>query len=235
MNLNKIVGQIFSAMTASIGNYNVSESDEKKEKLFYTLFLLDYEIYNFCSVCLFVLFNPFIVLWLGEKYVMSQMIVLIIVLNNYLQGVRKVILSFKDASGLFQNDKYKALAEAAINLIVSIVLVKYWGIAGVFVGTTVSFMATCFWVEPLVLFKHGLKASLAKYFGTYILYFIETSACVAIAYYICTFIPEGILGFLLRMVVCGVVWLLSVLIFHCRSEEFKILLSKVRRKKQIKE
>ena len=227
MNLNKIVIQIFSSMTASIGNYNVSETDEKKEKLFYTLFLMDFEIYNFCSICLFVLFNPFIALWLGEDFLMSQTIVLIIVLNNYLQGVRRVVLSFKDACGLFQNDKYKAIAEAAINLIVSIALVKYWGIAGVFVGTTVSFVATCLWVEPLVLFKHGLKASLFRYFKTYILYFLETSACVAIAYYISTFIPDGILGFILRMMVCGLVWGLSVLIFHSRSEEFKTLLSKV--------
>ena len=37
INLNKIVSQIFSSMTASIGNFNVSESDEKKEKLFLCL------------------------------------------------------------------------------------------------------------------------------------------------------------------------------------------------------
>lgn len=227
LNLNKIVSQIFSSMTASIGNYNVSESDEKKVKLFYTIFLMNFEIYSFCSICLFVLFNPFIKLWLGDDYVMSQTIVLIVVLNNYLQGVRKTVLSFKDASGLFQNDKYKALVEAAINLIVSIVLVKYWGIAGVFVGTTISFVSTCLWVEPLVLFKFGLKASLAEYFKIYTLYFLETAICVAIAYYISAFLPEGILGFILRMVVCGLVWVLSLLIFHSRSEEFKTLLSKV--------
>lgn len=227
INLNKIISQIFSSMTASIGNFNVSESDEKKEKLFYTLFLMNFEIYNFCSIGLFVLFNPFIKLWLGDEFLMSQTIVLIIVLNNYLQGVRKTVLSFKDASGLFQNDKYKAIIESVINLVSSIILVKYWGILGVFIGTTISFAATCLWVEPLVLFKYGLKASLMKYFKTYLLYFIETSACVAIAYYISTFIPEGILGFILRMVVCGLVWGLSVLIFHSRSEEFKTLLSKV--------
>lgn len=230
INLNKIVGQIFSAMTASIGNFNVSESDEKKEKLFYTLFFMDFEIYNFCSICLFVLFNPFIVLWLGDKYVMSQTIVLIIVLNNYLQGVRKVVLSFKDACGLFQNDKYKALAESAINLVVSIVLVKYWGIAGVFIGTTVSFVLTCLWIEPLVLFKHGLNASLWKYFKVYILYFVELLVCVGLSYYIASFIPDGLVGFLLRMLVCGGVWLLSVVLLHSRSEEFKTLLLKIKKK-----
>lgn len=235
INLNKVVGQVFSAMTASIGNYNVSETDEKKEKLLYTIYLLDFIVYSFCSVCLFVLFNPFIELWLGNEYVMGQSIVLILVINNYLQGMRKVVLSFKDACGLFKQDRYNALLEALLNLIISVILAKCWGIAGVFIGTIGSYVITSFWVEPLVLFKYGFKGSLLKYFGIYILYFIETAACVAIAYYICTFIPEGIFGFLLRGIVCGVVWLLSVLIFHSRSEEFKTLLSKVKRKKQIKE
>lgn len=227
MNLNKVVGQVFSAMTASIGNYNVSESDEKKEKLLYTIYFLDFAVYSFCSVCLFVLFNPFIKLWLGEDYLMSPMIVLILVINNYLQGMRKVVLSFKDACGLFKQDRFNALLEALLNLIISVVLAKYWGIVGVFIGTIASFVITSFWVEPVVLFKYGFKSSLFKYFKIYILYFIETSACVAIAYYISTFIPDGILGLILRLLVCGLVWGLSVLIFHSRSEEFKTLLSKV--------
>lgn len=227
MNLNKVVGQVFSAMTASIGNFNVSEAEEKKEKLLNTIYLLDFIVYSFCSVCLFVLFNPFIKLWLGDEYLMSQEIVLILVLNNYLQGMRKVVLSFKDACGLFKQDRFNALLEALLNLIISVILAKYWGIVGVFIGTIASYIFTSFWVEPLVLFKHGFKSSLFKYFKTYILYFLETSACVAMAYYISTFIPEGILGFILRMIVCGLVWGLSIFIFHSRSEEFKTLLSKV--------
>jgi len=235
-NLNNIVGQIFSAMTASIGNYNVSETDEKKKNLFYTLFLLDFEIYNFCSICLFVLFNPFIKIWLGDGYVMSQSIVAVIVLNNYLQGTRKVVLSFKDACGLFQKDKYKALAESVINLVVSILLVGKWGIVGVFAGTTVSFVTTCLWVEPYVLFRYGLKASLMQYFKTYLLYLVEAVFCVSIAYKISSYIPDGVIGLLLRMLVCGTVWMLSLLIFHGRTSEFKTLLGKfVKRKSEIGE
>lgn len=227
INLNKVVAQVFNAMTASIGNYNVSESDEKKEDLLYTLLFMDFVIYNFCSICLFVLFNPFIELWLGDDYVMSQAVVFILVLNNYFQGMRKVVLSFKDACGLFQNDKYNALLEAFLNLVVSIVLAKYWGIIGIFIGTVASYVFTGLWIEPLVLFRHGFKGSLFKYFRVFTLYLLEAVLCVGGAYYIASFLPRGIVGFLLRIVVCGLVWALSVLIFHGRTKEFKTLLHKV--------
>lgn len=232
INLNKVVAQVFNALTASVGNFNVSESDEKKEKLLYTLLFMDFLIYNFCSICLYVLFNPFIKLWLGENYVMSQFIVFILVLNNYLQGMRKVIQTFKDANGLYQNDKYNALFEAFLNLVLSIILAKYWGIAGIFAGTIASYVFTGLWIEPFVLFRHGFKASLLKYFRVYVCYMIEAVVCVGGAYYLTTFLPEGLGGFILRILVCGVVWIVSVLLFHGRSEEFKTLLSKVLKRKK---
>ena len=55
-----------------------------------------------------------------------------IVLNFYLNGMRQNVLAFRNALGLFWNDRYKPIIESAINLVVSIMLAKKYGIVGVF-------------------------------------------------------------------------------------------------------
>ena len=92
-----------------------------------------------------MLFQPFIKMWLGADFLLSNGVVLIICINFYVSGMRRVNITFRDAMGLFWYDRYKPLAEAAINLIASICLAKQWGIAGVFIGTFISNMMTGFW------------------------------------------------------------------------------------------
>ena len=39
-----------------------------------------------------------------------------------------------------------------------------WGISGVFFGTIISTVSTCFWVEPYILFKYVFQTKSAEYF-----------------------------------------------------------------------
>ncbi len=227
VNLTSVLDHIFSAMSASVGNFNATESKERQEDLFHTIFLLEFVVYNFCTIALFVLFNPFISLWLGDEYLMGQDVVFVIVLNFFLQGMRKVILIFKDAYGLFRQDRYKPLFEAIINLIVSICLLKKIGIIGVFIGTTISSVSTYLWVEPLVVFKYGIGFGLKRYWRKYIQYFAETVGCCTVAYSICKLLPEGIGYFLLRILICILVFCIDMILLHVRSKEFKGLLRTV--------
>lgn len=84
--LTKIIGQIFTAITASIGNLNAQENKEKSYDIYKKVFFVNFWIFGFCSICLIVLFNPFIELWVGSNYIMSTNIVLVIVINFYMGG-----------------------------------------------------------------------------------------------------------------------------------------------------
>lgn len=168
--VNGLILQLFSAITASVGNLGVAEENQKKKNIFQVAFLVDYWLYSFCSICFFVLFNPFIKLWLGENYMFSIDIVAIICLNFYLTGMRQAVVTFKNAFGIYWQDRYKPIAEAAINFIVSIVLVQKMGIAGVLIGTIVSTILADFFVEPYILYKYGFQSSVAEYFKKYFFY-----------------------------------------------------------------
>ena len=79
--LKSAYSMIFRAMTASIGNLCAAEDTAHAQAVFWRVDLLTRWIYGFSAVCLVVLFNPFISLWLGADYLFSMPIVLLIVFS----------------------------------------------------------------------------------------------------------------------------------------------------------
>ena len=53
----------------------------------------------------------------------------------YERGMRNSITTVKTTAGIFHEDRFAPLFQAAINLVISIVLVQQIGIIGVFIGT----------------------------------------------------------------------------------------------------
>lgn len=172
-----IVAKVTEAAAASVGNLGVLENEKKVFSVYCTMNLVNFWIYSFCTICFLMLFQPFIKMWLGADFLLSNGVVLIICINFYVSGMRRVNITFRDAMGLFWYDRYKPLAEAAINLIASICLAKQWGIAGVFIGTFISNMMTGFWVEPYILFKYKFGNGIKNYMLRYFMY----TGCMVVA------------------------------------------------------
>lgn len=95
--IRTLLSYIFYSMTASIGNYNATESKEANEKMFYNLFFASFWLYGFTGICLGVLLNPFIALWIGEDYLLPSWTVFIIIVNYYTAGV-SMLLSLTERS-----------------------------------------------------------------------------------------------------------------------------------------
>lgn len=172
--------------------------------------------------------NDFIYIWIGESYLLSDGVVFVIILNLYLYSMRRSVLTFRGAYGLYWEDRFKPLAEAIINLVSSIILVRYLGMVGIFLGTTISTVTTCFWVEPYILFKYGLKQPLALYFIGYMKYTVVLIVTCTATYYTSGLIQvESIVGFIAK----GIVVVISITVINgalfFRTEEFKYIKSKV--------
>lgn len=170
--VNTVLMQVFNSITASVGNLNVTENKKKLTDIFEKIFFVNFWIYSFSSICLYILLNHFINIWIGNNYLFSVSIVTIIVINFYITGMRNTVLTYRDALGLYWQDRYKAIFESIINIVASIIFVKMFGTFGVFLGTFISSITTCLWVEPYVLYKYGLKEKVCKYFLKYFIYTI---------------------------------------------------------------
>ena len=139
------------------------------------------------------------------------------------------MLSFRDSLGLFWHDRYKAIAEAAINLIASALLAFYFGISGIFWGTLISTVLVPLWLEPYILYKHRMKQSSTRYFTKLGLYTLVLLLCGVITHFLCSRIGgSDVRQLLLKIPVCLLVPnLLIALLFH-RTAEFQYLIGKVR-------
>lgn len=167
MAITKVVGMFQTSILASIGNLVAEKYDEDHHQSFKNLDFFIGWLVGFCSISLFVLMNPFIKLWLGTEYTFSLGVVFVIVLNFYLANMLESVRTFSESMGLFWQNRYKPLFEAAINLIASIWLASQYGILGIFLGTSLSMLLTSSWFEPYVLFQHGLNRSALSYYARF--------------------------------------------------------------------
>ncbi len=220
--VQKLLNLLFGTLNASVGNLMNSEGKEKNYIVFKNVFFATSWLVGFCAVCLYILFNPFITLWLGEEYVFSQHVVFIIVFNFYLTFIRPPVNTFKHCAGLFRKDRYKPIFESIINLVVSIWLVQRYGILGVFIGTAVSTIVACMYVEPHILYKYYFEKNVIEYFKMLFKYVFVTVLSVTIIELLSSWILDiTIYSFLYQILLCVVVTNMLFWCFFKKSSEMR--------------
>jgi len=219
------LNQIFANMYHSLGNLVAKESPDAVYRIFKVTYLLNFWLYSLLSIGLYLLIEPLIDIWIGEEYKMTNVVLLILVLSFYERGMRNSLSAVKTTAGIFHEDRFAPLFQAAVNLGLSLILVQYLGIAGIFIGTLVSGLAVPFWYTPLLVYRKVFRQPVAQYFMSYILYTaIGIVACIIVGG-INYFLPtSNVLWLLLKGIICLVlVNGVYIIVFH-RTEQFKYLL-----------
>ena len=221
--INGFIATLFNGITARMGNVVAVESDEKKLEIFNTIFFCAFLIYSTEAACFMSLYNLFIGdIWIGKNYIFGTGTVAVIVLNNYLTGLRIPLITMKGAAGKYLEDTWIPFGFAVVNLVASILLAKPFGVAGVFLGTIIGSLLTADWYRPFVIYRTVFHVSVRKYFKKYIAYLFLGIGYIALAYWLNTQIhlSNAYLLFLARAIVsAGVPILLSCALFY-RTAEF---------------
>lgn len=226
--LNTILWQFFSSLTASVGNLFAINNGKDIHDVFQKIDFACFWIYAWTSICLLCLFNDFINLWLGNGFLFDFNIVLVLVINFYINGMRKSVLMFKDAGGLFYKDRWKAILEGVLNIVVSVILAVKDGTLGVFIGTLISTILVCLWVESYILYKYGFKKPCKEYFVSYIKYLFSTIILAIITFYICNiFKLSGIGGFIYKLIVYIFIPNIIILLFTYKTDKFQYFYNKI--------
>ena len=169
--IESILHQFFNAVLPSIGNLVAEKDNNRQIIIFNRLFYISFVVVNFCAVSMFVLFSPFIKMWLGEKYVLSNIIAFIIAFDFFLYILLQAISSFRTANGLFVKGQYRPLVTAVLNIILSILLIKKFGIFGTILATVICRLVTQ-WYDPYILFKNVFKSSFKRFYVKYWAYIV---------------------------------------------------------------
>ena len=225
--VRQVLDQAFQGITASVGNFGVTENKERVKTIFEASFFIGQWIYGFAGICLFQLLNAVVTISFGENYVFPKALVLVLCINFFVTGMRQATLVFRDSLGLFWYDRYKSLVEAVINLVASILLTLKFGIIGVFLGTFISTMLTSFWIEPYVLYRKKLESAVTPYFVRYALYTLVVVIAGIITNVACAAVKgDGFYQFIVRLMLCVSIPNILFLILYHRTENFRFLWKK---------
>lgn len=161
--VNSLIYQVANATTASVGHLLATETRERAYQIFEVLEFGYQWIYTVATLCLLSLLNPFLNVWLGAEFAFDEWVVAGICLNFYLIGRGAGCQAFRNARGLYWNDRYRGPVEAVVNIALSLALLHEIGIAGIFLGTALSHFVLSVWIEPFIVFRHYFGRPVGRY------------------------------------------------------------------------
>ena len=226
-NSNIIIKEVLNALRSTIGNIVAISNKDSSYEIYKVINFACFFFYAFGTANLYILISPFITFWLGKQYVINENIIIIVLLNFYITGLRTVILMYKDANGLFTNDVVKAVLEALFNLIFSVLFAHKYGMLGVFIGTLLSTILTSFWFEPYLVFKLYFKVKLIEYWKDYFIKFGMLLLIILICKTIFQHIYD-VTDFILASIANAAISLSLLVLLNIKRKEFQFILKKIK-------
>ncbi|MCM1461034.1 MAG: hypothetical protein NC088_12985 [Bacteroides sp.] len=223
-----ILARTFSSLIASVGDLMVDNDKKHSEEVFDRLLFANMWIYGFTSICFVCLIQPFISLWIGDDYLLNTATLLVCICSYYITGMRKTVWVFKDAAGIYQQDQYKPVVEAILNIIFSIPLAIKLGITGVLLGTILSTIVMPFWYEGYVLYQECFHNKFKSYVLQQGKFAFVLLGVLAVTICCCSFFSgNGMLYFIIKLLICLIVPNLCLAIVYRNTKEFKYYIGMV--------
>ncbi len=225
-----VVNIFFNSALSSFGNLFATGTREKQYQIFKVYRFAACWIYGFSAVGFAMLLTPFVQIWLGDnRKTLAFSVVICILIDYYFKGDRIVLSNFKTAAGVFEQDKYLALIQGAVNLVVSIVLVRRIGLMGVYIGTIVSGLIANV-TKPVIIYQVILQRPVREYFVESFKYTLTVVAVLGVLGAVKRIIMTEVtvLSFAVMFVIICVVFNGVFLLLFGRTEEFGYLYGLVR-------
>ena len=213
------LGIIYSAMTAGLGNSLQTEPIEKNYADFEQLSFMNSWLVGWCTVCLVCLYQPFMELWVGEELMFPTHVVLQLGLYFYIYQIRKIPVVYKDAAGIWWEDRFRPYVCMVTNVVLNILLVQAIGISGIILSTVFSLCISIPW-ENHTIFKYVFRRGSRSYYGKMALSALTMAVGGAVCWWMCGRFGGGFGALLLRAWVCVIVPNVVFAALNFRRREF---------------
>lgn len=176
--VTKLFGPAISALTPSVGHLLVEAGSERLFGVFRKIRFMNFWIACFAATSLLVMVQPFVSLWFGPQYLLEVPVIMLLAFQLFQTLMRGSYNAFQDAAGIFYENRFVPLAESALNLISSLILLHVFGLAGVFMGTIISGTALWCFSYPRFVYRKLFERSFGEYASetaSYILLFVAVA------------------------------------------------------------
>ena len=219
--LNATMRQFSDAMRGSVGNLIAVETPQHIDCVLRRILFIMYFVASFCACCLVGLIDPFVTLAFGEGLLLERFTVFVCIANLFVSALSIPVYSMVAASGLFRYDKYISVAGSGINLILSFVLGKKIGMAGILIGTFSTYAVQTV-LKIILLYKKQLGLNCISIFVKCAVYFATAFVACAVTDFCTSLISlaNPYVDFVLSAVVSVVVPVVFNSAVYCRTAEF---------------
>jgi O-antigen/teichoic acid export membrane protein len=168
------------------------------------------------------MFQPFMKMWMGQENMLKMSAVVCFCLYFIVYEFNAVLNLFKDAAGIWHQDRFRPLVVSLVNLLLNLATVQYWGIYGVLMSTVISMSVIGVpWIVNNLfnnLYNRNQKCDFVKKMVKYVFEIILISI---ISYLICDIVKvEGILGLVIRAIICLTMSNMIFVMCNIRTKEF---------------
>lgn len=211
--VNSIIGFIqiiFTSIRAGIGNSLIIENEEKNYNDFNKLVFIILWIVTVCAACFATMCQPFMQLWVGKSLMLPDYMVGLFCVMFFLMVIQNLSCAYKDAAGIWHEDRFRPIITGIVNLILNIAFVHVWGLQGIIIATILSYL---FIAMPWIvhnLFKLVFKRNASSYIfqivkGFFLFCFIGTFCYVLCSFFTLNGLPKLIVNSIIAISVSNLI------------------------------
>lgn len=152
--LFSIISSFTNSLTPSVGSYMVSRSEKQVTSFYYTYtFIFQTILFSVFSTA-FIMFPEFLEIYLVDVDInyYDPLILTLFTISFLLNTIRIPSITYVNASGHFKQTRNGAIVEALISILLQLVLVNFYGIVGILIGTIAALLYRSF---ELLIYTNG--------------------------------------------------------------------------------
>lgn len=212
----------YQAVKASVGNIMNTSSKEQNRRLYESLSFLSWWGSSVCTICLLCLYQPFMELWLGKDYLLSDITMVWCCLYFYVNCQRQFLtMVYIGTSGLWNKTLLRQILVTISNLMLDILLVKPFGVAGIIFASVFTHAMIGLPLDVKVVFNYILQEPVRIGLRKMVLHTISLFILGGVTYWLTSLVPSaGIAWFIARCILAFLIPNLAIVLIKFRSEEF---------------
>jgi O-antigen/teichoic acid export membrane protein len=221
--ITDVIYLVSNSLTPSYANIIYKENKEKAYSVFTEINIFFLFVATFINIMLFAFLNPLINFWVGSKYLVNTITLIMFTFICFQTISTKPIAIYINSKCLFKETKIATIIEAIINLVLSLILVNKVGLIGVLIGTIVAKLLTSFIQNPYYIYKNEFNISPLKYFITYFLVLLINAIFIGI-FTILKLEFNSVLIWLISVVASSIILgLVLYIIFYILFKSFRLV------------
>ncbi len=222
--ITTFVGVFTASFIGGVGNHVATKSVKENFEEMKNLDFVYIWISGWCAICLLCMYQPFMKIWMGSIMLLPITSVALFCGYFYLLKLGDIRSMYNSANGLWWEQRYRAIGETIMNLILNITLGRLFGVNGIIFATMLSlFICNYIWSTGIT-FRLYFTIRRRK---DYYIYQVKQSAVIGIValctYIICSQVTmeSMILELAVRGLICAVLPNAAFFLIYRNNEMFR--------------